>query len=483
VKCPVCGYLKKKRRSGHKICIQCESRKRPAAHTKNRKKRKEWDECGHSTRWERRIRAKRALEQIGIPASEVQDDVPAAQIVTLSTAERRRFRRAASDVHLPCEQSCIKTKLIAAASFATETRVMLFPGQVVAHLTDPIKFVNIIAQQSSYISIGVDTGNSTTKIGVGYEYEDTTRYAALMITSGKDNYSDMKALKNMDMHYIGESARYKHIFEVLQHIINDERVNRKVYLHADWNGLNAILGLKSAVSLNPCPICLVRKSELNTLKMPPLRHYKRNGAHAQKDEALLDVRPDRIVPLPLHIYLGLCNKIIGKVAAGGNTGPIKTHTLNASSGRSRLHDLTGPEVSRYIKKKLLSFVTPPDGIDLDILQYWMEQLHMNLLHKKRWEHEQENEFSSFVDQFLINWEAATNTRVTPKCHMLTHCRAFVAAHHHLARYGEAQMESYHATFRYTEQHNHGNQGNNTAERLRRTLADKAMLAAAPFLRQ
>ena len=480
MKCAACGVWKKKRSSRNLICIACEKKDRPSAHLKSRKRRKEWDECGHSTRWERRIRAKRVLDEIGIPAGEVHDHLPAAQFLSLSTAERRRFKRTASDVQIPCERSCVKAKLNAAASLATETKTVLFPPQVAAYLTDPIKFTNIIAQQSSYISIGIDAGNNTTKIGVGYECNDTTRYAALMVSSGKDNYSDMSGLKNINMQYIGESARYKHIFDVLQHIINDERVNRKVYLHADWNGLNAILGLKSAVSLNPCPICLVKKSELNTLKMPPLRHYKRNGAHAQKNEALLDVRPDRIVPLPLHIYLGLCNKIIGKVAAGGNTGPIKTHTLNTSSGRSRLHDLTGPEVSRYIKKRLLSLVAPSDGIDLHILQYWMEQLHTHLLHKKRWETAHEKEFSSFVDELLINWEAATNTRVTPKCHMLTHCRAFVAAHHHLARYGESQMESYHATFRYTEQHNHSNQGNNTAERLRRTLADKALLAVAPF---
>jgi hypothetical protein len=113
----------------------------------------------------------------------------------------------------------------------------------------------------------------------------------------------------------------------------------------------------------------------------------------------------------------------------------------------------------------------------------MEMLHKHLLHAQEWDTERQDEFAAFVKELLPNWEAATNTNLTPKCHMLLHVSPFVKLHHYLAKYAEAQMESYHGKFRYTEQHNHANQGQNTAERLRRTLADKALAAVAPFLQK
>jgi hypothetical protein len=287
------------------------------------------------------------------------------------------------------------------------------------------------------------------------------------------------------------SSKFTNIYQVLQHIINDERVNRKVFLHADWKCLNSILGLKSASSLNPCPICLVKKSELNTIA--PMRYMIRVGSKAQKHEPLIQIHPQRIVPLPLHIFLGLCNKIIRDIvpsiidpsSSSSSPSSIKTATLTSSVGASRVHDLTGPELSRYIKTnqygELMNIPSSSTIIIPHILQYWMEQLHLHLLHREKWNIQQKVEFSSFVSEFTGNWEAVTNTNLTPKCHMLLHVIPFIKHHHHLGKYGESQLESYHARFRYTEQHNHINRGRNAVERIRRTLADKSLIAVAPFV--
>jgi hypothetical protein len=498
MKCPICLILKQRRSNRIATCVSCENKNRPAAHPKKSKKRKEWHECSSTTKWSRRIRAKKALEEIGIPAWEVVPHLQPSQFIHLSTAERNTIRNALPQFHFPSERLFIQLKEEVATSHATQTSTTTISEQIIAYLTDPILFTQIIAQQSAFISIGIDKGNDTTKIGVSYEYDQKTRYAALLISTGKDNYDDLNALRN-GLQFIGKSKNCRNIYQVLQHMIADERVNRKVFFHADWNCMNSILGLKSASSLYPCPICLVEKGKLHS--SAPMRHRMVIGSKAQKHEPLLFIHPNRIVPLPLHIFLGLCNKIIRIVIPSIvsddssilaiTAASVKTISLNPSSaGISRLHDMTGPELSRYIKSNQLMINTSSSSssssaadIHPHILQHWMEQLHHHLLHRERWQTQQEEAFSSFTRELIDNWESVTSTSLTPKCHMLLHVTSFVKQHHHLAKYGESQMESYHARFRYTEQHNHINQGRDTAERLRRTLADKSLLAVAPFLQQ
>ena len=234
----------------------------------------------------------------------------------------------------------------------------------------------------------------------------------------------------------------------------DERVLRKVFLHGDWNALNAIRGLKSAASNHPCPICLIRKDDLG--KIGPFRQYVREGKHAQKEQPLLDIDPKRIVPTPLHDFLGLCNRIIGDVIpeifddAPTSFNAVKGVTVSGGTGASRVNALTGPEITRYIKsnqvEKLVNNAPPTTCRNSPICSFippichhWMQQLHDFLLTAKHLDQQKQQQFSLFVDELIANWECVTNTNLTPKCHMLRHAVAFAKEFGQLGKYGEAQL--------------------------------------------
>ena len=82
-----------------------------------------------------------------------------------------------------------------------------------------------------------------------------------------------------------------------------------------------------------------------------------------------------------------------------------------------------------------------------------------------------------------DWQAETNSGSFPKLHMLHHTIDFAERHRFLGRASEAQIESFHATFNALFHKQHRNQSSDTAERLRRSLADAALRAVQPFLGQ
>jgi hypothetical protein len=258
--------------------------------------------------------------------------------------------------------------------------------------------------------------------------------------------------------------------------------------------INAIIGIKAASSYHPCPICLVHKSNFAELGNERQRvAHTRNTSNRNSEnmnEPLLSVKPSRIVPIPLHIFLGLCNRIIEDTLAKivdddtilhQSSLSVKTTSLTPQVGRSRLYSLTGPELVRYIKQEKIYDLYNECSYDdyheqLEKLQSWMLQLHDNLLTKKQWSEEKLEDWKSFVDELLKDWKTITLTRLTPKCHMLLHIAPFVKQFDHLGKYSESQLESYHAKFAHKQKTNHFNYNNNKEEQLRRVLADFTLCA-------
>ena len=80
-----------------------------------------------------------------------------------------------------------------------------------------------------------------------------------------------------------------------------------------------------------------------------------------------------------------------------------------------------------------------------------------------------------------HWQAEAHSKPFPKLHMLHHSVEFAERHRFLGRVSEAQIESYHASFNALFHKQHRNKSGNTAERLRRSLADAALRAVQPFL--
>ena len=86
-----------------------------------------------------------------------------------------------------------------------------------------------------------------------------------------------------------------------------------------------------------------------------------------------------------------------------------------------------------------------------------------------------------MDDIQQHWSAETSQAAFPKLHMLRHSLEFAERHRFLGRASEAQIESCHASFNALFHKQHRNQSGNTAERLRRCLADSALRAVQPLL--
>jgi hypothetical protein len=74
--------------------------------------------------------------------------------------------------------------------------------------------------------------------------------------------------------------------------------------------------------------------------------------------ALLTIHPDRIVPTPLHLFLGISNRIIldafselfSKELVEETLEKVKTIHSAGCGGKSDLFELNGPEIRKWIKK-------------------------------------------------------------------------------------------------------------------------------------
>ena len=84
-------------------------------------------------------------------------------------------------------------------------------------------------------------------------------------------------------------------------------------------------------------------------------------------------------------------------------------------------------------------------------------------------------------ELINNWEYVTDTKLTPKCHLLLHISSFIKEYKYIGKYNESSLESYHANFRNKEINNHFNKGENKCEKLRSVLADQTLISIQPFI--
>jgi hypothetical protein len=293
--------------------------------------------------------------------------------------------------------------------------------------------------------------------------------------------------------FTGDSAAFPHIWAVLQHFID----TRGAFLNGDWCFLNAVLGLMAPSATHPCPICIV--SHNNYLSTARYRTAADKHSRAAGQQALLTIPPERIVPTPLHLFLGISNRIIldafsellGKERVQAALTTITTVHSAGCGGKSDLYDLNGPEISKWIKKgcsaSVLAAAASSSSLPAattathSILSRWLKQLHHCLLRSDDWTAADIDAWRSVVSDIHQHWRAETSINAFPKLHMLHHAVDFAERHRFLGRASEAQIESFHASFNALFHKQHRNQSGNTAQRLRRSLADATLRAVQPSL--
>jgi hypothetical protein len=214
---------------------------------------------------------------------------------------------------------------------------------------------------------------------------------------------------------------------------------------------------------------------------------------------LLTIPPERIVPTPLHLFLGISNRIIldafselfSKELVEDALKQVTTIHAAGCGGASDLFDLNGPEIRKWIKKgcsaTLLAAAAEQENLPAttkashSILSGWLQQLHDHLLHKKEWTPQQIEDWRAAVEDIQQHWCSETSQAAFPQLHMLRHSLEFAERYRLLGRASEAQIESFHAQFNNLFHKHHYNMAGNTAERLRRSLADAALKAVQPLL--
>ena len=389
----------------------------------------------------------------------------------------------------------IKCKRLLASSHATETGTFANG----AYISDPVRFVSVLCAQSCFIAVGGDAGGGHTKLGVTFSVGKVQHFAALLVYAGSDSWEELHHLTTPALApFTGDSAAFPHILAVLQHFID----TCAAFLNGDWPFINALLGLKAPAATHPCPICIISSSSFlrSARYRTPL---ERHSIHPDQS-ALLTILPERIVPTPLHLFLGISNRIIldafsellGKERVEAALQTVTTIHSAGCSGASDLYDLNGPEISKWIKKEcsasvLAAVAASPAASSSSlpsattathsILSRWLQQLHSSLLRCRDWTRDEVEAWRCVVDDIQQHWCAETSIAAFPKLHMLRHTVEFAERHRFLGRASEAQIESFHAQFNQLFHDHHHNRGRHTAERLRRSLADAALRAVQPCL--
>lgn len=332
-------------------------------------------------------------------------------------------------------------------------------------------------------------------LGITYSLSKRQHFAALLVYEGGDSWLELQDCRAEGLtKFIGDSATFPHIWAVLQHLID----TRSAFLNGDWCFINAVLGLMAPSAMHPCPICIVSKNNL----LHSSRYRTSSDKHSldRTHSPLLTIPPERIVPTPLHLFIGISNRIIldtfsellGKENVDIALKQVTTVHSAGCGGKSDLYDLNGPEISKWIKKECSASVlaaaaassTLPAATSAShsILSRWLQQLHHCLLRSDDWTAEDIDAWGTAVSDIHSPWTAEAHSNPFPKLHMLHHTIDFAERYRFLGRASEAQIESFHASFNALFHKQHRNQSSNIAERLRRCLADASLRAVQPSLR-
>jgi hypothetical protein len=264
-----------------------------------------------------------------------------------------------------------------------------------------------------------------------------------------------------------------------------------------WTFINTVRGLKNASATHPCPICTISSSNL----FGDAQYRKLNSSQSRNrdHDCLLIIDSVRVVPTPLHLFLGISNRIIldvfselfSKELVEETLEKVKTIHSAGCGGKSDIFQLNGPEIRKWLKKDCTTALraaaekenslTADQKSTYSILKRWLEELHKYLLHKKEWEPKEIEDWRAVVNDIQKNWCETTSQAAFPKLHMLKHSLEFAERNRFLGRASEAQIESYHYQFKKLFNEQHLNMSHDEPERLRRCLADTTLRAIQPIL--
>ena len=506
VQCGQCKlWVQKKRCDGHRVCWTCRKANKAAAaveasisieQTRAPRLPRPYEQCQRTERYQRRKRGHEALAAIGVPVGALKKrklDAAPIELVHLSTAIRRLVKTLLS-IRTPGERAIAAAKRTLAQTHGTGTATFAHGSYV----TDPIKLVRMATVGRTHLVVGGDGGGGFLKLGATFVSDrGVAKFLCLLVANCSEKHTDLKRLNTPGLTPMtGESVGFENMWAVLQHLITIEGA----YLHGDWKFLSCVLSHMGATSNYPCFLCTIPSNHLlsstYSLRKPSSHPTDMNGMY--KRAPLLTCVPTRIVPLPLHVFLGIGNRIVdklylptfGRISLTSVLKTVKTVHAPGNGGLSDIHGLNGNELKKWLRYKCDAqlFATKPNLSDADRVRlqraaHWLTQLSKFLLDSKRWELTEIFVFKHLVDEIQQQWRTTTRDHPFPKLHMLRHCYEFMKRHRILGRVSESEMESFHGQFNRLYHHNHRNLTKKPQERIRRTHADTALRVVQPVAQQ
>lgn len=171
-----------------------------------------------------------------------------------------------------------------------------------------------------------------------------SRFVALVVVALKEEWTSLNLLNEPQIEgstFSGASANFRTIWEVLQFLISE----RRAFFNGDWKFINMVLGLLAPAAMHPCPTCIVLKPDYANTKARlrcdndyACKLFSTDSRHTP----LLRVDPQRIVPLPLHVFLGIGNRLfddvyprlLGSEVVKAATAKVKQSHTTIGGGRS-----------------------------------------------------------------------------------------------------------------------------------------------------
>jgi predicted house-cleaning noncanonical NTP pyrophosphatase (MazG superfamily) len=207
---------------------------------------------------------------------------------------------------------------------------------------------------------------------------------------------------------------------------------------------------------------------------------------------LLSIPVDRIVPLPLHLLLGIGNRVLKILLSNipesdKSISSIKTCHTRGCTGKSDYFDLNGAEIAKFFDKYipdniLQKFINKPLVIttrrqndnNMEVKKLlksfkWVRELKNYLLSKDKFEAEEIADFIDLINEIISEWSSVTGDTLFPKLHMLRHAGEFMKKWKMLGSVSESKLESAHFTVNKLFHTNYSNLGNDTNARLLCTL--------------
>jgi hypothetical protein len=470
---------------------------------------KAWDDCCLRTRQRRFALVDEFCSHLHVPRNALSPSPRLGHCSLLHTTQAQR-QVIRSVARIPGERQLRLTFQQLAESHGTATATFAFGS----YITDPLKLLRIVTAASDFIAVGGDCGGGSTKLGVTYtDANAQLRFLPLVYYSGKDSNGDLRVLARPRLlRFSGQSEQFDHIFAVLQHLIN--RDPEHTYVNGDWMFLSAVTGHSGPSSLYPCPVCTAWHRAL----LEPAQHRNAFTDDMQlmysltTNTRLLRVRAENIVPLPLHVLLGLCSRIIEQTLPQlFSAAPLqqavdsvkRTPASPATEGLERQHHLTGPEICKWIDTRRMQWLIDqhphaklaiPSGSNITFsrskfiqrclqLDDWMSQLRGSLLCKGQLSRASIDALRTLVSDIQSRWTAVTGTTVTPKVHMLRHCVDFASDHRVLGSVAESAIESCHATSNKLIRNNFFNLGSDVHAKMRGAQAQQIVAALSIQLTQ